>query len=210
MNPALEGLGLVALVAALAWFMRGKRGDEETRMPATEPVAENPETDLEEELELTEVAAVTSDGRAFVPDGKRVTLMPPSRPKDVVSADVADRREAMLPVDDATGEPVVRSRPEHLDPGDFIAARVRRGAPGVDPWRLEALGRDRNLVEYAFETEEAARAACELVTSRIVRPPRDQEGDPIAVGDEDFETARREQEAIEAELASMPETETEP
>jgi hypothetical protein len=86
----------------------------------------------------------------------------------------------------------------------MIAARVVRGAPGVDPWRLEALGRDYDYSPYAFETEEAARIALALVEERVVRPPRDEHGDAIPVGAEDFAVARRQFDETEQALAMEP------
>jgi hypothetical protein len=49
--------------------------------------------------------------------------------------------------------------PIQLSPGDLIAARVVRGSAGLAPWRLQTLGRDRDLVVWPFETEDAAEAA---------------------------------------------------
>jgi hypothetical protein len=95
--------------------------------------------------------------------------------------------------------------PEHqvtvmLKPGDLIAARVRKGSPDLDPWRLETLGRDRDLTAWIFEVPEAAEAARELVSQRVVQPPRDEHGDPIPVGDEDFWVAERQLEQTLADL----------
>jgi hypothetical protein len=98
-----------------------------------------------------------------------------------------------------------RASIEQLGRGDLIAARVVRGAPDHDPWRLEVLGRDREYRAWRFETEEAARAASVLVTGRVVRAPRDPDGEPVTIGDADYVAARRQEEEIEAELATMPE-----
>jgi hypothetical protein len=40
------------------------------------------------------------------------------------------------------------------------------------------------------------------VQTRIVRPARDQDGEPVVIGDEDFAVARRIEEETEAELAN--------
>jgi hypothetical protein len=133
-----------------------------------------------------ETVAVTSDGWSFVPFGERdrVRLMPPVTPAG---------SELMA----------ARGGPEQLARGDLIAARVKRGAPDHDPWRLEALGRDHEYRAWRFETEEAARAALALVERCIVRAARDEDGEPIAVGDAEFAEARRREEEIESELAAM-------
>jgi hypothetical protein len=91
----------------------------------------------------------------------------------------------------------------------LVAARVTRGAPDHDPWRLEALGRDHEYRAWRFETEEAARAALALVEGRVVQPPRDRDGERVAVDDADFMAARRREEEIEAELATMSEPDEE-
>src|SRR3990172_2697740 len=54
------------------------------------------------------------------------------------------------------GQFVPRTAAEQLGRGDLIAARVKRGAPDHDPWRLEALGRDGEYQAWRFETEDAA------------------------------------------------------
>jgi hypothetical protein len=144
-----------------------------------------------------------------------VHIVPPGEPEErwrsaappEADADVA-RRTLVNP---RTGGRVpIAAASEALGPGDFLAARVRRGAPGVDPWRLEVLRRDRDFCAWSFETEEGARSALDLVERRIVRPPRDEHGDPVEIGAADFEAARREQEEIEAELARSSDEEQDP
>src|SRR5207249_7053276 len=68
-------IGLVALVAAAAWFLRG--GSETTPGPSSSPPrddVEEPEAheDDADELEL----AITSDGAVFIPDGYAVRVIP--------------------------------------------------------------------------------------------------------------------------------------
>jgi hypothetical protein len=95
--------------------------------------------------------------------------------------------------------------------GDLLGARVVRGAPGVDPWRLEGVGRDREYVDWSFETEAAARAALDLVERRVVRAPLDEDGEPAPLDAAQFEEARHVAEQTENELAMMPdEPEAEP
>jgi hypothetical protein len=208
----------IAVVALLGLLLR-RGGKDDIEIPRTSP--EQPITELDEDEEgPQEAVAITSDGWAFVPDGEEVQLIPPGEPEDVfpVRSTVTTGTEPSTdpdiqvmigrgaPVNPKTGRRLPGWRPgDHLDAGDFIAARVVRGAPGVDPWRLEVLRRDRDYQAFPFETEEAARAAFDLVKDRIVRPPRDEHGDPIELGAADFATARAEHEATEAELASMAE-----
>ena len=121
-----------------------------------------------------------------VGDRDRVRLVPPTMPDEV--ANIPGRTAA-----------------DQLGRGDLIAVRLTRGAPDHDPWRLEGLGRDHEYRAWRFETEEAARAALDLVTRCVVRPPRDADGEVATVGGADFDEARRRDEEIETELASMPE-----
>jgi len=97
-----------------------------------------------------------------------------------------------------------------LQVGDLIGTRVVRGAPDVDPWRLETLGRDRDLTEWSFETEEGARAAQETLERLVVRPQFDAEGEPVPVGDEDFWVAEQERMRTLAEIELPDEPEEEP
>jgi hypothetical protein len=197
-------------VAIVAWLLRegSSRRDEDVRGPEDEVREANPEEAAAgaDDGYWVEAAALTSDGWAFVPDGDALELVPPGEEEE--TAAMTGEAAAQAPVDPRTGRRLVQWRPGgHLAAGDLIAARVVRGAPGVDPWRLEALGRDYDYRSYAFETEEAARTALELVEKRIVRPPRDEQGDPIPVGAEDFVVARRSFEETEAALAIEPEDE---
>jgi hypothetical protein len=148
-----------------------------------------------EDVDIPEgMIAVTSDGLAFVP-----------RPHGVLIT-IARKVHAARTGEDAPVFPGAGAHdPEHFVPvmmnaGDLIAARVRRGAPNLDPWRLETLGRDRDLTAWVFEVQEAAEAARELLEARVVQPPRDDLGDPIPVGDEDFWVAERELEQTLADL----------
>ena len=162
-----------------------------------EAAGEEMEDEPEWEPDSDEVVAVTTDGSSFVPNRGAVLLVPPARAEEPWKT----------PMEEANA---IRARGgERLSPGDFIAARVRRGAPDLDPWRLEALGRDHEHVSWSFETEEAARAALALLERRIVRAKLDEDGQPIPVGDEDFAVARRKREETEAELALEPPLEEE-
>jgi hypothetical protein len=186
---ALSAIAAVVAVAAIGWLLRRATGPAPG--PTSPGTAPPPLPDLDEttdDEDSPEIVAVTSDGWSFVPVGDRdkVQLIPPRVPDEM--AQVAGRQGI-----------------EQLGRGDLIAARVTRGAPDHDPWRLEGLGRDHELRAWRFETEEAVRSALALVVDRVVRPPRDHAGESIPVGPADFAAARRREEEIEAELATMPE-----
>lgn len=196
-----QGL-LMAVVAVAAVALLGLllRRTAVSSAPGPDPPGPEPETDeagaAVEELigSLEPVAvAVTSDGLSFMPlaDRDRVLLIPPLTPREM---------EQVVP----------RAAPEQLSRGDLIAARVKRGAPDHDPWRLEALGRDHEYRAWRFETEDAARAALALVARSVVREPQDPDGSETTVGDADFAEARRREEEIETELAAMPDVEEDP
>ena len=185
----------VAVVALLGLLLRRSAVSSATGGPPSMPPPPEPDLDEEEaEDEGGEAVAVTSDGWSFMPleDRDRVRLIPPLTP--------GPEMDPAMP----------RPTPEQLARGDLLAARVKRGAPDHDPWRLEALGRDREYRAWRFETEEAARAALALVSRSIVAAPRDEDGAEGAVGDADFAEARRQEEEIEAQLATMPEGEEPP
>jgi hypothetical protein len=219
----LGALAAAVVVAAVAWLLRrgsavpraGSDGlptpDDVDRLLAEASGAPAPRgarslgeeagEEDEDDADPREVVALTSDGWAFVPVGSGVKLVPPGEP--------GDETEEIAPAPGHTPiHPITRRRVRGWNPGeplgvgDLIAARLRRGAPDHDPWRLEALGRDRELRAWRFETEEAARAALELVERRIVRPPLDRDGEPVEIGDADFAEARRIEEQTEAELAN--------
>jgi hypothetical protein len=192
-QSALAAIILVAVVAVFGVLLRRMSGPSAAQapsLPALEPEVD--ETDLEAETaEDDATVALTSDGWAFVPvaDRDRIRLVPPR---------------------DAEGATPAAGRPtaETLGRGDLIAARVTRGAPDHDPWRLEGLGRDHEYRAWRFETEEAARAALVLVERSVVRSPHDADGETLTVTEVDFDRARRREEEIEAELATMAEDAT--
>lgn len=195
---------VVLAVGLLAFLMRGK-SDETTPSPGSAPG--EPSSTLDDEPEDDdsphESIAITSDGWAFVPDGHGIQLFPPAEPDEGFGG-AAEHAGAMGHHAVPVGRSFREGRPgERMSRGDLIAARVKRGAPGVDPWRLEALGRDREYRHWPFETQDAATAALGLFESRIV-PAREVDPDPDEppIGDADFVLARAEAEAIEAELAS--------
>ena len=190
----------IIVVAGFAFVLRqvaSKRDSNPAPTPSPddlgEPLPPDPSSEDEEDYDESDgMIAVTSDGLAFVP-----------RPHGVLIAPANKVNAARSGGEDA---PIVGSNPSEphasvmLKQGDLIAARVRRGAPDLDPWRLETLGRDRDLTSWIFEVQEAAEAARELVAQRVIQPPRDELGEPIPVGDEDFWVAERELEQTLAEL----------
>ena len=205
MKPHELGLAVVAGVALLAWFLRSASGEDQEGDPLTGAERERgggspwpAEEDLSDaELdEAPQLTVITSDGWSLVPREHGVQCLPPADPEEL-EAQVAHARRA-----EGGGLPGVA-----LSTGDLLAARVVRGAPDHDPWRLEALGRDREYRSWAFETEEAAHAALEMFERRVVRPPLDESGEPAPPGPADFAEARRVFDETVQELAMMPESE---
>ena len=227
MKPHELGIAVVIAAAVLAWFLRSASGDKEDeeqdggdeagqareREPAREPDEEpagdagageeHPwpvDEDLTEEeiAEARQLTVITSDGWAFVPREHAVQLLPPAS-EDELAMQAAHARRV-----EGGGLPGVA-----VSPGDLVGARVVRGAPDSDPWRLEGLGRDREYQAWAFETEDAARSALEMLEHLIVRPPVDEFGDPAPLTDADFAEAKRIYDETVQELANMPDVEDE-
>ena len=166
---------LIAVVAVLALWLR-RQGESAAvggpAAPRLDDLAPEGEAESDLEGEVGEAAAVTVDGLAFIGDQHGVSIVPTPDP--------------LAP---APG-PIVPA--EFLRPGDFTAARVARGAAGVDPWRLELLGRDGEYVSYGFTGEDAARCALDLLVKRaIMHYVPDEEGRPIVASAEQFEEAKR-------------------
>jgi len=188
MTPAETTIVLVVAIGVIAlvmkWSSRDERPEDASHPPdavdrlLAEVSGADPET-------AGEVVAISSEGWAFVPDGHGVQLIPPKDPDEDLPVPVSF---GPGPVDPRTRRPLPPGKPgQHLDPGDLTGARVKRGAP----WRLEALGRDGDYRAWFFETEEAARAALEMLERRIVRPPKDEYGEPRPPAPDDFDEARR-------------------
>jgi hypothetical protein len=203
MNPFTTGLLVVVVVALAAWLLRRFSGDEGIDRELLAGRADGPgralppastsadEFEDEEADGSDQIAAITSDGLMFIPFEKGVQLLIPAS-RDELAEEYATQA-------------VSRGRVAGmLSCGDLGAARVVRGAPGVDPWRLEALGRDREYLAWGFETEEAARAALDLLVRVVVRAPVDADGEPLAAGSAEFAEARKIHEETEQELAMMP------
>lgn len=174
-----------AVVAFLMKTLSKKEPDSVERL--LDEVSVSTGEDAEEGSAPHEVAPMCSDGLVFLARGDGIVLVPV---------------KASTSAEDLGADPDrPRSHGDSLTPGELIAARIRRGAPDHDPWRLEALGRDREYRAWRFETDDAARAALAMVEQRIVRVPLDEDGEPVRIGDADFAEARRIEEDIERELA---------
>ncbi len=206
MNPLTTGVLVVAGVALASWLLRrfsgnegidrellSGRADEPGRLA---PPASGPGDELEDEEAAgsDQIAAITSDGLMFIPFEQGVRLLIPAG-RDELAEELAT---AAVSRDRVAGM---------YSCGDLGAARVVRGAPDVDPWRLEALGRDREYLSWGFETEDAARAALDLLERIVVRAPTDRDGEPLPAGAAEFAEARKIYEETEQELAMMPDVE---
>jgi hypothetical protein len=218
MTPAETTIVLVVAIAVIALVIRGLSRDERAaRPPEAMDQVETLLADVSraDPATISEVVAITSDGWAFVPDGEEVQLIPPDTHDEDLPrrSDVADGARPQTdpviqvlsgrggPVDPRTRRPVAQWKPgARLDVGDLIGARVKRGAPDLDPWRLEALGRDGDYRAWFFETEESSRAALDLLVRRVVRAPKDEDGEPRPPRPEDYEEARRLDEETERAL----------
>jgi hypothetical protein len=181
MSPASTTIALLVLVGLVAllirWFSRDEKVESGSKpSPVDEVLAEVQDLDVDE---VAEVAAMDSEGWSFIPDGDRVRLIPPPE---------SEHGHGGRPHDHVFAR------------GDLTGVRVIRGAPGFDPWRLEGLGRDQEYRAWFFETEDGARTAADLLESRVVVPPRNQDGDPEPATDADFDEARRRDEETERAL----------
>ncbi len=225
MDSMMTGVLVVAGVAAISLLLRaGSRGDGTVVPPspggAVEP-DEAPERDAEpadsDAADETgdEVAVLSSDGWTFVPFGDGVRLWTPAGddadPTGSLTRSGASQADDLsAPAADARREPAAARPAVVLSAGDLIAARVVPGAPGEAPWCLEALGRDREFSAWAFESEEAARAAREMLERLVVKIPVGPDGEPEPVSDEEIEEARRIAEETLRELAAPPESDPPP
>jgi hypothetical protein len=192
MTSGFIAIVLILSVALLAWVLRRSAGDETITSPddAAGP-EESPE--LEEGM-ADEELALTSEGDVFIADGHSVRIMPLGEPdaleehrEDIEAGLLALSPEERLQIQAMRGKPG-----QALQSGDLTAARIKRGAAGVVPWRLETLGRDGEYGFFPFETEDGARAALSLLEKyRVIRRPLGEDGRPIPASQEDFEEGRR-------------------
>jgi hypothetical protein len=188
-TSTLLALALVAIVAGLALWLR-RQGESAAALPAP-PSVDDPSPELDDEddddegeveWEVGDAAAVTVDGLAFIGEAHGVSLVPTPDPEAVTA-------RAIVPV-------------EFLRPGDFSAARVVRGAPSMDPWRLELLGPEGEYVSFGFAAEEAARVALDLLETRaVMRYVMGDDGRPLLPSAEQFAEARLRRDETERLLA---------
>lgn len=195
MAPSMVG-GLVAVAAVIvvALAMRAMGGGEKSEgiPPAMPPAPPVPEPGREgdepygdggdgEDDDQRLVVAVTSDGRAIVPDHHVVRVLPP--PEEGEEWKVGARLKAAL-------ETVAIGA--GWSPGDFRGVRVVRGEYEEGPWLLEALGRDGEYITFPFESSDAANAAKDLFERLdIVELGEDEDGRPMPPSAEHFAEARR-------------------
>lgn len=219
MTPLETTVLVIGGVAVVAWFVKLASGDdrsatdgedrdveetvgnrgggEASRRLAIGGDAHDADADERDEDELDDdepsqqIVPMTSDGGALLADGDSVLVLAP-RAVDATGEMVSP--EALL------ADPRTRAVVDRLTPGDLIAARLVRGSPDHDPWRVEALGRDEEYRAWRFETEDAARAALLLFQRRIVRPMLDRDGEPLVPDADAFTAARLAEEATEREL----------
>jgi hypothetical protein len=83
-------------------------------------------------------------------------------------------------------------RRDDLEPGDLSFASLRPAVLGESGWILEGLGPRRETVAIAweFETDREAHEVLQRLEERVVRPPHDDRGLPIAVTAEDLAVVR--------------------
>jgi len=194
-SSLIGGLVAVAAVIVVALLMRAMGGGEKavgsgpTLPPPPEPGPEpEPEPEIEDDVDDAPgrgndrlVVAVTSDGRAIVPDHHVVRVL--AAPEGGEEWKPGARLKAAL-------ETVAIGA--GWSPGDLRGARVVRGDFDEGPWVLETLGRDGEYITFAFETQDAANAAKELFESLdIVELGEDEDGRPMPPSAEQFAEARR-------------------
>lgn len=202
----LLAIALIVAVALLALWMRsaGSKNDALPRPPEG-PGAESPDAPAGSYAEVVDDDDVDEDeahllvemsGYVWLTglDGIRRVQMGGEETDPVLAAAGyvnKDEFEHRLAAARARGDSSAITG-ERLRPGEFSAARLVRGAPDLDPWRLETLGPDGEYMSYGFGTEDAGRAALEaLEKHRIVRRPLDDDDRPIPASSEDFEEGRR-------------------
>jgi len=192
-SSMIGGLVAVAAVIVVALAMRAMGGQKpEGVTPSMPPAPPTPEPERArsepddddadgdgEDDRL--VVAVTSDGRAFVPDHHVVRVLPPAEEGEEWKVG-ARLKAALETVAIGAG----------WSPGDFRGARVVRGEYEEGPWLLEALGRDGEYITFSFESSEAANAAKDLFDRLdIVELGEDEDGRPMPPSAEHFAEARR-------------------
>ena len=206
-SSLIGGLVAVAVVIVVGLVMRSMSGGDKAggvtpSMPPAPPAPE-PERDDRGDGESDGeddrlVVAVTSDGRAIVPDHHVVRVLPPTEEGEEWKVG-ARLQVALETVAIGAG----------WSPGDFRGARVVRGEYEEGPWLVEALGRDGEYITFPFETSDAANAAKDLFERLdIVELGEDEDGRPMPPSAEHFAEARRIYLETAAQL-ELPDEETE-
>ena len=206
-SSLIGGLVAVAVVIVVGLVMRSMSGGDKAggvtpSMPPAPPAPE-PERDDRGDGESDGeddrlVVAVTSDGRAIVPDHHVVRVLPPTEEGEEWKVG-ARLQVALETVAIGAG----------WSPGDFRGARVVRGEYEEGPWLVEALGRDGEYITFPFETADAANAAKGLFERfDIVELGEDEDGRPMPPSAEHFAEARRIYLETAAQL-ELPDEETE-
>ena len=212
MNPVVLFL-IVAGVVVVAMLMRsGGEKDESASVPREEGSGASvldEDDDPDEDLGNTRVP-ITAEGIAFLPDGHELRLL------SLVESEEAP--EWLQPALESSSVPYAAvnriyqptaPRGSHgakpgtpLGAGDFTAARIRPGVAGEYAWRLETLGRDGDFGFFPFAEKSGAQTALDLLgRHKILAQVFDDDNEPIAHSDEDFEEARRRYEETESHLA---------
>jgi len=197
------GLIAVGAVIVAALLMRAASGGRREQGSITVPPAPEPEPRpkpadadalIDEDQDGVDdrlVVAVSSDGRAFVPDLHVVHLLPPEEEGEEWKVGSRLKRVQAAMARSATS----------WHPGDLSGVRVVRGEFEEGPWLLEALGREGEYLTFPFEAKEAAEAARELFERmNIVRLGVDENGRPMPPSAEQFAEARRIMEETAAQL----------
>lgn len=211
-QDALLIAAVLAGIVAVALFLRGGR-DERVEMPGAAddaPDDDGAEDDVGADAPDDDTPLVLeSDGHVWLPGlrGLRRVWMgsedadPALTAAGYVSREEFEKRRALARLrGDSAG-----LLGDTFHPGDFTAARVVRGAAGVDPWRLEALGPEGEYVTFGFETQASAEAALGLLEDHdVVRRPLGEDGEPVPASPGDFAEARRRAEETELALGAEP------
>ena len=200
--PGLTGaLIAVGAVIAFALLLRSAGGKDKSEgsVPVRPDVKLGPESEPEAEpidedgdgVDDRLVIAVTSDGRALLPDRHLVLELPPEESGEEWKVGARLERSTRF----------AYAAAKRWRPGDLRGIRVIRGDFDDGPWLLEALGRDGEYLAFTFEAREAAQAAKELFERiGIVRLGEDEAGRPMPPSAEQFAEARRILDETAAEL----------
>ena len=170
MGPAVGTLSIVALFGAAGLVMRAL-AQREARLATLPPDSAG--------LPL-EPLAVTADGQRFLLQDDGVRILPAGDLRalwPVRGRWGLDWNQLMFQrssaVDPRTHAPQASWVPgTRLIAGDLVGARMLApDDPHLPPWRVEALGRDRDYRVWEFSDEHDARAALGMLAHRVVRRP---------------------------------------